>query len=218
MRKIILAIVLIISCVVCFGVICYGFEIGPAKVNGYSTIENLSAKKDNLLLKLNEKNITEFNSKKDNLQAVVDDYNTKKAEYDRLVKEGKIDNNSIHNTLDLYEIDYLWTKIGNYATEEDVTLQLDVTKSSTSTSISTEYVMCDLTFNVTGDYIALTDFLFDLEGDDSLRFEINDFVMQKGGQNLQATFVVKDVPIDSKTLSSVPTASSSAYSSSNLSN
>ena len=78
--------------------------------------------------------------------------------------------------------------------------------------------MCDLTFNVTGDYIALTDFLFDLEGDDSLRFEINDFVMQKGGQNLQATFVVKDVPIDSKTLSSVPTASSSAYSSSNLSN
>ena len=42
--------------------------------------------------------------------------------------------------------------------------------------------------------------------------------MQKGGQNLQATFVVKDVPIDSKTLSSVPTSSSSAYTSSTLSN
>ena len=218
MRKIILAIILIISCVICFGVICYGFEIGPVKVNGYSTVASLSAKKTELLAKLNEKNVTEFNAKKDNLQKVVDDYNTKKAEYDRLVQEGKIDNNSIHNTLDLYEIGYLWTKIGNYATKEDVELQIDLTKSATSTSISTEYIMCDLTFNVTGEYIAITDFLFDLEGDDSLRFEINDFVMQKGGQNLQATFIVKDVPIDSKTLSSVPSASNAGYSSSSLSN
>ena len=218
MRKIILAIILIISCVICFGVICYGFEIGPIKVNGYSTVASLSAKKTELLAKLNEKNVTEFNAKKDNLQKVVDDYNTKKAEYDRLVQEGKIDNNSIHNTLDLYEIDYLWTKIGNYATKEDVELQIDLTKSATSTSISTEYIMCDLTFNVTGEYIAITDFLFDLEGDDSLRFEINDFVMQKGGQNLQATFIVKNVPIDSKTLSSVPSASNTGYSSSSLSN
>ena len=218
MRKIILAIILIISCVICFGVICYGFEIGPVKVNGYSTVASLSAKKTELLAKLNEKNVTEFNAKKDNLQKVVDDYNTKKAEYDRLVQEGKIDNNSIHNTLDLYEIDYLWTKIGNYATKEDVELQIDLTKSATSTSISTEYIMCDLTFNVTGEYIAITDVLFDLEGDDSLRFEINDFVMQKGGQNLQATFIVKNVPIDSKTLSSVPSASNAGYSSSSLSN
>lgn len=218
MRKIILAIILIISCVICFGVICYGFEIGPVKVNGYSTVASLSSKKTELLAKLNEKNVTEFNAKKDNLQKVVDDYNTKKAEYDRLVQEGKIDNNSIHNTLDLYEIGYLWTKIGNYATKEDVELQIDLTKSATSTSISTEYIMCDLTFNVTGEYIAITDFLFDLEGDDSLRFEINDFVMQKGGQNLQATFIVKNVPIDSKTLSSVPSASNAGYSSSSLSN
>lgn len=218
MRKIILAIILIISCVICFGVICYGFEIGPVKVNGYSTVASLSAKKTELLAKLNEKNVTEFNAKKDNLQKVVDDYNTKKTEYDRLVQEGKIDNNSIHNTLDLYEIDYLWTKIGNYATKEDVELQIDLTKSATSTSISTEYIMCDLTFNVTGEYIAITDFLFDLEGDDSLRFEINDFVMQKGGKNLQATFIVKNVPIDSQTLSSVPSASNVGYSSSSLSN
>ena len=76
--------------------------------------------------------------------------------------------------------------------------------------------MCDLTFTVTGEYIAITDFIFDLEGDDSLRFEINDFVMQKGGQNLQATFIVKNVPIDSKTLSSVPSASNAGYSSSSL--
>ena len=218
MRKAILGIILMISCVICFGIICYGVEIGPIKIRSYAEIAKLSATKNSLLAELNEKNVNDFNSKKEALQTVVNDYNTKKAEYDRLVQEGKIDNNSIHNTLDLYEIDYLWTKIGNYATEEEVTLQLDVVKSTTSTSISTEYVMCDLTFNVTGEYIAITDFIFDLEGDDSLRFEINDFVMQKGGQNLQATFVVKDVPIDSKTLSSVPTSSSSAYTSSTLSN
>ena len=35
--------------------------------------------------------------------------------------------------------------------------------------------------------------------------------MQKGGQNLQATFIVKNVPIDSKTLSSVPQTAVSGY-------
>lgn len=218
MRKIVLALILIVLCFICFGIICYGFELGPIKIYGYTEIAEISAKKNELLNTLNDKNVNEFNAKKDSLQKVVEDYNTKKAEYDRLVQEGKIDTTSIHNSLDLYQIDYLWAKIGNYATEEDVVLQLDVAKSATSTSISTEYVMCDLTFNVTGEYIAITDFLYDIEGDDTLRFEINDFVLQKGGKNLQATFIVKDVPIDSKTLSSVPTASSTAYTSSNFSN
>ena len=49
------------------------------------------------------------------------------------------------------------------------------------------------------------------DGNDKLNFEIRDFVIEKGGENLQATFVVKGVPINSKSLSSVP-VSSAVYS------
>ena len=113
--------------------------------------------------------------------------------------------------MELYDVDFLWTTIGNYATQKGVTLQFDVSKSATKTSILPEYVICDLNFTITGDYIAITDFIYSMENDDKLNFEIRDFLMEKGGENLQATFIVKDVPINSKNLSTVPTTSGSVY-------
>ena len=128
-----------------------------------------------------------------------------------MVSDGQIKESNMYNSMDLYDVDFLWTTIGIYATEKGVTLQFDVSKSSTATAISSEYVMCDLNFTVTGEYIAITDFIYNIENDDKLNFEISDFAMEKGGENLQATFVVKEVPINSKTLSSVPTTAVSGF-------
>ena len=72
--------------------------------------------------------------------------------------------------------------------------------------------MCDLKFTVTGEYIAITDFIYSLEDDDTLGFEISEFLLEKGGENLQATFIVKEVPINNKNLSSVPKCYNFSYS------
>lgn len=210
MRKYILILVLIIVAILFFALMFFGFKIGNFKISSYSEIETSSIEKKNLLAELNYKNTTEFNSKKAALNSAVEEYNNKKSQYDKLVEEGQITDSSIYDAMDLYDVDFLWTTIGNYATEKGVTLQFDVTKSSTATSISSEYVMCDLNFTITGEYIAITDFIYSIEDDDKLNFEIRDFLIEKGGENLQATFVVKEVPINSKNLSSVPTVSSSS--------
>jgi len=68
-----------------------------------------------------------------------------------------------------------------------------------------------LNFTITGDYISITEFISSLEDNDQLSFEIRDFMLEKGGENLQATFVVKEVPINSKDLLSVPTSAQSTY-------
>ena len=68
------------------------------------------------------------------------------------------------------------------------------------------YIMCDLKFTVSGDYIPLTDFIYDLEDDPKLGFEISDFALSKGGDNLQATFTVKSIPVNNKNLSDITTA------------
>lgn len=211
MRKAILILLLFIMCVCFFSIMCFGFKIGNLKVNSYSEIETANIEKKVLLSQLNEKNVTEFNNKKAALNKAIQVYQSKKSEYDKLVSEGKITNTSIYNSIDLYDIDFLWTTIGNYATEKGVTLQFDVIKSATSTSISSEYVMCDLNFTVTGEYIAITDFIYSLEDDDKLNFELSNFLLEKGGENLQATFVVKDIPINSKNLSTVPTSGATNY-------
>ena len=211
MRKYILIFVLVVLGIIFFSIMFFGIKIGGLKINSYNDVLQVSAEKNALLAELNRKNTIEYDEKKKNLNEATKRYKTEKSKYDKLVEEGKITSSNLYNSMDLYDVDFLWTTIGNYATQRGVTLQLDVTKSETTTAVSSEYVMCDLNFTITGEYIAITDFIYSIEDDDKLNFEISEFLLEKGGENLQATFIVKEVPINSKNLSSVPTTSSAIY-------
>lgn len=211
MRKCLLILILIISGVLCFSLMIGGLKVGDMKlIKSYNDVATVSQEKKQVVSDLKQKNSVEFVAKRNALDTAAQEYKTKKAQYDKLVSEGQIKETTV-NSMDLYDIDFLWTTIGIYASEKGVTLQFDVSKSSSVTAISPEYVMCDLNFTVTGEYIAITDFIYSIENDDKLNFEISDFTMEKGGENLQATFVVKKIPVNSKTISSVPTTAVSGY-------
>lgn len=211
MRKYVLMIALVILAIIFFIIMFLGVKIGGFKINSYNDVVAISSDKNELLSQLEYKNTKEFTQKKSNLVEATKQYKIQKAKYDDLVQKGQITSANLYNSMELYDVDFLWTTIGNYATQKGVTLQLDVIKSETAAAVSSEYVMCDLNFTITGEYIAITDFIYSIEDDDKLNFEISEFLLEKGGENLQATFVVKEVPINSKNLSSVPTASSAVY-------
>lgn len=149
------------------------------------------------------------------LSSATKKYQSKKAEYDSLIESGKLTSESNIYNSNLYDVDYLGVIIGKYATQNGVTLQFDVSKSSSATSVSSEYVICNLNFTVTGDYIPITNFIYNLEDDETLNFEISDFMLEKGGENLQSIFVVKNVPINSKNLSAIPVSSNASVETNN---
>ena len=212
MRKYLLVLILIVSGILCFSLMIGGLNVGDFKlIKSYDEVASISAEKKQIVTELKQTNGTEFVSKNTALSSAVNAYKNKKAQYEQLVSDGEIKQTNPYSSMDLYDIDFLWTTIGLYATQNKVTLQFDVSKNSSAAVISNEYVMCDLNFTVTGEYIPITDFIYSIENDDKLNFQISDFVMEKGGQNLQATFVVKEVPINSETLSSVPTTAVSGY-------
>ena len=201
MRKYILNLMLIIFILLFFLIMFFGFKIGNYKISSYREIQVANTKRNNLISELNYKNDIEFNTKKSALKTAVQEYNNKKSQYDKLVANGQIQNNDLNGSMELYDYDFLLTNIGGYATRNGVVLQLDTVKNSDENSKSSEYVMCDLNITVTGEYTAITNFIFSLEDDEKLNFEINDFLMEKGGENLQATFTVQRIPINSKNLS-----------------
>lgn len=209
MRKYVLIFCLIIFAILFFIIMFFGIKLGSFEIKSYKEVQKVATEEKAISSELNQKNNVEFEEKNEALVQAVSDYNNTKNRYDELLKEGKITSNDLYNSIDLYDVDFLWATIGNYATQKGVTLQLDVTKSATKTAVSSEYVMCDLKFTVTGEYIAITDFIYSLEDDDTLGFEISEFLLEKGGENLQATFIVKEVPINNKNLSSVPNATTS---------
>jgi hypothetical protein len=215
MRKYVLGILLIVLAIICFFIIGFGVKIGNFKIYSYSDVSKASSERKSLLTSLNEKNITEYEETKRLLSSATQKYQSKKTEYDSLIESGKLTAESNIYNSNLYDVDYLSVIIGKYATQNGVTLQFDVLKSSSTTSISSEYVICNLNFTVTGDYIPITNFIYNLEDDETLNFEISDFMLEKGGENLQSIFVVKNVPINSKNLSAIPVSSNASVETNN---
>lgn len=200
MRKYLLILITIIIAANFCIIVLWGFQFGKLRIYSYDEIVAMSKEKDTLLSALDAKNIGEYNKTLKSLQTAVQTYEKTKSDYDRLVSEGKITQDSIHNSIDLFDVDALAEKIKDYAKQKNVILNLDILPSVTSTSISSEYLMCDLNFKVSGEYIAITDFIYSIEDDDTLKFEIKDFSLKEEDDILRASFSAKNIPLSSQSL------------------
>lgn len=192
MKKLLILILIVLLLALAGIVAINGVEFGNFKILGIKGIQTRSAE-------LDEK-IQEAGSlaQKDFQQAVkdVEDDSKKlqdvKAEYDEIVAVSTTSDVESAAQLEKYEIETLWVKLGNHATNEGATMKMDVTKGSNTTQDT-----YNLNFTVNGSYISITDFISDIENDDTLGFKIEEFKMVPGGSdsNLQATFVCKDIAI-----------------------
>lgn len=93
-----------------------------------------------------------------------------------------------------YSLEYLWVKVGNYATAEGITLKLEVVENEEGSK--------DLNFTAQGAYLGIIRFISSIENDTDLNFRIQDFEMVSTGINkdgtakLKATFAVKYLDIN----------------------
>lgn len=215
-RKIALSIVLI---VLLFG--CYELFFGEQpfireKISSIRELESSSKRLETASLELERNSTTDFENKKAQLKKVIQTYNDTKEEYEQIIPPS-VENPTepiVGSELkDIYDVAFLWTILGNYATEEGIDLKFDIIKNFTSANsinnTSSNYIVCDLKFVITGQYINLTDFIYDIEDDDRLNFEINDFTMKKNEDKLQVTLNVRDIKVNASSLSELNSTTTS---------
>lgn len=209
-RKITLSIVLILLIFGCYVLLFGTQETLRKKVASIDQLEMSSRQLNTAVAQLEKMSTTDYEQKKSELKTTIKNYKDAKDEYEELIPDSISDSADAmigieENELkDIYDVDFLWTIVGNYATEEGVDLQFDVNKNTTSASslnnTSSNYIVCDLKFIITGKYINLTDFIYDIEDDDRLNFEINNFNMQKNGEDLEVTLTVREVKVNADNL------------------
>ena len=182
-RKITLSILLIVLIVGCYELFFGTEEVFRKNIASVTQLEASSKELNTAVAQLEKMSTTEYTQRKEQLKTIIQDYKSSKEEYEELIPDTIADTADAvvgmeENELkDIYDVDFLWTIVGNYATEEGINLKFDITKNTTSASslnnTSSNYVVCDLQFVITGNYINLTDFIYDMEDDDRLNFEIN---------------------------------------------
>lgn len=189
MRKILLSLVMIILIVIMAFTMKSGVTVGAFKLPGFQEIE----KKNDELTEL----IAEANSKKQEYQGSLDLLESDasamaKAKKDYLDLVQVSTDSDIKEALQTksYKIEYLWSKIGNYAHKEGVNPKVEW---GASTVGAQDYR--NLQFTLDGKYLQIINFINDLENDADLDFTIDNFSMTKDN----AKFTVKDIKLEGGT-------------------
>lgn len=193
MRKILMFLLTTLLAILAVLTIKNGIHIGSLQARGVeeiqalnndltSSIQNVESKKDEY-----ESSLTKLKTDSKSLQEA-------KSAYTNLVNISS--ESDIQEALQTktYSMEYLWSKVGYIATKLGVTIKMDVSSKSSVSSTTSGADYKTLKFNVTGDYIAIEEFIRELEDDSDLEFTIDDFSMS----SKSATFTVKDVKIKSE--------------------
>ena len=208
MKKIVILIFIVLLSIIAYTIFTKGFNMGSLRIPSMNDIKAsdvaLAQKIDNA----NQLKETKFISKMNELNSATKSLIKEKKSYEELLLYSRQSDIEAANQTQKYDVQFLWTKIGTYATKNGIQLVFDVVeKTNTKEKNAT---ICDLKFTISGGYIAITDFVADLEKDAKLAFTISDFALAPGGNgnssdgmSLQATFRVKDLPINPDTITKI---------------
>ena len=190
MKKLLILILITLLLILTMFIGIKGVTIGKIEILGIQGIQAKNSELDSKIqdaAKLVEKTyaqtISEVNSNAKKLKEEQQNYQDMTA----ISSDGET---QAVNQIEKYEIETLWVKLGNHATSEGVVMKMDVTSGSSGAQDS-----YNLNFTVTGGYVQIEDFISSIENDSTLGFKIEEFKMAPSGNDLQATFVCKDIPI-----------------------
>lgn len=197
MKKLLLGIVSVLILILTGITIVQGFKIGNLNVLG---IKSIKEKNDNLDKKIEEATklaSTDYQRKIDDLNDAIKKLEKEKTNYEDMVSvstdsEVEAANQSYENM-----IEFLLVRIENHAKSEGVTIDLVVAMSTSGAED-----VYDLRFTARGSYVGIEEFITGIEDDTKLGYKIEEFKMtaysddDESGNEVQATFICRDIKIE----------------------
>ena len=192
MRKALLSLLLVLAIILIILFMKSGLTIGSFQIYGF---EDINQKNDQLTQAISDANKENDNytSTVAKLEEDVEELTEAKKRYLDLIAQSTESEIKQATQTKTYTIEYLWSEVGNLATAQNINLKMEVVSSTLS---DLEYR--NLNFTADGQYLAIIQFMYNLENDSNLDFTIDNFNMTSG----HATFTVKDVKIQRENTSS----------------
>ncbi len=215
MRKILIIVLIVILLSALGFMLVQGLKIGNWEIFSVKSIMDNNNNLDQELATLSYLIENDYELAKTNLQRSITELKQQKQNYqDKLIFSTEEEIKAANRT-EGYKLDYLWTKIGLYATKNNLELKVTVSKvTDGSTSPEQKYDLYDIKFTVNGEYIPISEFIYAIENDSNLGFKIQDFLLKPYSETniLQATFSIKNVLLEKKSISTVqPSTDTSSY-------
>ena len=195
MRKLLILVLIIILLAALGIMLTSGIAIGSFEIPSIKKIIDENKDLDTKIAELNTVIENDDASARTSLDTSVKTLESEKQKYQDTITYSTEEEIKAANQTEEYEISYLWTKIGLYATNNNVTIQANV-------SSGTVAGLYNISFTARGEYISISEFVYAIENDSTLGFKIEDFALVPYSENtLQATFIIRNIAIDEDSLS-----------------
>lgn len=195
MRKLLILVLIIILLAALGIMLTSGIAIGSFEIPSIKKIIDENKDLDTKIAELNTAIENDYASARTSLDTSVKTLESEKQKYQDTITYSTEEEIKAANQTEEYEISYLWTKIGLYATNNNVTIQANV-------SSGTVAGLYNISFTARGEYISISEFVYAIENDSTLGFKIEDFALVPYSENtLQATFIIRNIAIDEDSLS-----------------
>ena len=177
MKKILISVLIILLLILSYFALAKG--IGFLKIKSINDIKNASTKLENDFNEANKLSSKTYPSEVEALESAIKQLKISKQEYDNKNLYSTEENSLGTIEIKTYKIHYLWTILGNYRKDREIqSLTLDLKSTETKD-------VYDLQFTLVGSYTRITDFLYDIENDEELNFEIKNFSISSAASTTQ---------------------------------
>ena len=211
MRRFLILILDVILIVLAYFMIMEGISIGNFRILSWEELVENNNRLDSNIESLEKLSSVTYPQEQSNLNDSYKQLLIRKGEYADLVLYSSENELEKANQTEIYETEFLWTKLGNYATKNNgIDMKIDVVKGS-----SGQENVYNLNFTLVGEYAYISDFISSVENDAKLGFRIDKFLLvpattqnvenqntsrqeekQDNSNLLQATFTVENVGIN----------------------
>lgn len=195
MKKNLILLLLLISIIFLVYMSLEGIKVGKFELLSVSKLIEKNDELEERIATASLLSTVDYAETEKKLEKSYEDYKIQKQTYEDLIRVTGETGSNIYETKQ-YDIGYLWKVLGDYAKKRNVNLGINVQKNITSES------SYNINFTVSGKYVNISQFITDVENNSDLYFRIYNFRMHGEGEGVVATFIVKNVDLDSSTVSS----------------
>ncbi len=168
MKKVLISILIVLIMILTFFVVFKNINIGEWKSKNINDIKNSNSELEQKIDNAKQLNNQDYPNEVNKLDDSIEKLKIAKKKYQNKMEfvSGNVDLGGV--SIKNYKIERLWIALENYAKNENVELKLEVVDAASKG-------LYDLNITVAGEYIGITDFIYDIEKDDTLGFKILNF-------------------------------------------
>ena len=168
MKKVLISILIVLIVILTFFVVFKNINIGEWKSKNINDIKNLNSELEQKINNAKQLNNQDYPNEVNKLDDSMEKLKIVKKKYQNKMEyvSGNVDLGGV--SIKNYKIERLWIALEYYAKIVNVVLKLEVVDAASKG-------LYDLNITVAGEYIGITDFIYDIEKDDTLGFKILNF-------------------------------------------